>query len=274
MQVLSHPSAPVLLRRRRILHARPGPREHGHGHGHGHKQRPRAPPPPHPSLNAPPVPRNLFQTWHTKDLPPAMRQRVDRLKETHPEFTHHLFDDADCRAFLKQHFAADVVRAYDDLVPGAYKADLWRYCVLFVHGGIYLDIKLECLGDFRLTELTDCPHFVRDRLPPLTVYNALIASPPRNPLLWRAIRQVVANVQRRFYGGDPLEPTGPRMLGNLLLHARLRANLDLQHHPAGGCILYRGKPVLSTDYAEYSKERAALPVRRYDLLWQERKVYR
>ena len=29
-------------------------------------------------------------------------------------------------------------------------------------GGIYLDIKYECVGDFNLTQLTDSEYFVRD----------------------------------------------------------------------------------------------------------------
>ncbi len=28
------------------------------------------------------------------------------------------------------------------LYPGAYKADLFRYCILFIHGGIYADVDV------------------------------------------------------------------------------------------------------------------------------------
>jgi len=28
------------------------------------------------------------------------------------------------------------------LIPGAYKADLFRYCVLLIHGGVYADVDV------------------------------------------------------------------------------------------------------------------------------------
>ena len=52
------------------------------------------------------------------------------VKKTNPIFEHHLFDDNDCREFIKNNFPEVVLQAYDGLIPGAYKADLWRYCIL------------------------------------------------------------------------------------------------------------------------------------------------
>ncbi len=48
------------------------------------------------------VPLDIYQTWHTKDLPPKMKECVDKLKQDNPEFTHHLYDDAMCRQFIKK----------------------------------------------------------------------------------------------------------------------------------------------------------------------------
>jgi mannosyltransferase OCH1-like enzyme len=89
------------------------------------------------------IPLKLFQTWHTLDLPPNMKQNVKRLQRENPEFEYFLYDDKMCRKFIKEHFHEEVVFAFDKLKPGAYKADLWRYCVLYIHGGIYLDINFR-----------------------------------------------------------------------------------------------------------------------------------
>ena len=40
------------------------------------------------------------------------------------------FNDRACKNFIKQYFGPNIVKAYNKLIPGAYKADLWRYCVL------------------------------------------------------------------------------------------------------------------------------------------------
>ena len=39
-----------------------------------------------------------------------------------------------------------VYDAYTRIKPGAFKSDLWRYCVLYVYGGFYIDIDSICLG--------------------------------------------------------------------------------------------------------------------------------
>jgi mannosyltransferase OCH1-like enzyme len=101
------------------------------------------------------IPLNLFQTWHTKDLPPKMKKCVESVKKENPDFTYYLMDDKDCRQFLIENFDKEIVWAYDSLIPGAYKADLWRYCILYKLGGIYMDIKYQCSNGFRLKALTD-----------------------------------------------------------------------------------------------------------------------
>jgi mannosyltransferase OCH1-like enzyme len=109
------------------------------------------------------IPLDIYQTWYTKHLPPKMRERVELLKSQNPRFAHHLYDDNDCRQFIKTHFKPDVLEAFDKLIPGAYKADLFRLCILFIKGGIYMDIKLACVNGFRLIELVENNHFVLDR---------------------------------------------------------------------------------------------------------------
>lgn len=226
----------------------------------------------------PVIPLKIFQTWYTKNLPPKMKERVDNLKAVNPEFEHFLFDDNDCREFIRTHFAKDVLEAYDRLIPGAYKADLWRYCVLYINGGIYLDIKLQCINGFKLMELTENNHYVKDRLPPLSIYNALIAVQKGSPLLWKAIYRVVFNVKKRFYGKSALDPTGPIMLGNIILRNRMRPNIDLRHYQGGGYIIYKNKFVISTEYPAYSSERTStynsINTNRYDVLWRNRQIYR
>jgi mannosyltransferase OCH1-like enzyme len=86
------------------------------------------------------IPTNIFQTWHSKLLPPLMAKSILLIKHLNPRFKYFLYDDNECREFIKNNFKSDVLWAYDSLIPGAYKADLWRYCVLFIHGGIYLDM--------------------------------------------------------------------------------------------------------------------------------------
>ena len=223
------------------------------------------------------IPANIFQTWHTKQLPLIMFNAVNIIKKNNPRFKHYLFDDNDCREFIKNNFDKTILNAYDSLIPGAYKADLWRYCVLYIHGGIYLDIKLTCVNGFKLIELTEAEHFVKDRHPPLTIYNAIMICQKGNPFLWKAIYRIAINVHAKFYGKDPLEPTGPGMLGKIILKNKLSVNIDLYHYEGGGYVIYKNRFVFSTEYPEYNKERTqiytAINKKRYDVMWNERNIY-
>jgi mannosyltransferase OCH1-like enzyme len=223
------------------------------------------------------IPLKIFQTWFTKDLPEHMKRRVELMKKQNPRFRHYLFDDNDCREFIKNNFSEEILNAYDSLIPGAYKADLWRNCTLYVHGGIYLDIKLASVNGFRLIELTDKEHFVKDR-PPNSIFNSLMVCQQGNPFLMMAINKIVENVKNKYYGTSALSPTGPEMLGKLLIDTNHKLNIDMIHYDGGGYIIYKNRFVISTEYAEYNTERSKLynsiKTKRYDALWDERNIYR
>ena len=223
------------------------------------------------------IPLNIYQTWSTKELPQKMRERVEQLKIQNPKFNHYLFDDNDCREFIKTHFKPDVLNAYDRLIPGAYKADLWRLCILFIKGGIYLDIKLACINGFKLIELTEEEHFVKDR-PSNSIYNALMACLPGNIFLFKCIIQIVENVKNNFYGECPLSPTGPKMIGSVIVNNKLGANIDMIHYEGGGYIIYKNRFVISTEYPEYENERKSQynikNTKRYDKLWENKTIYK
>lgn len=52
------------------------------------------------------------------------------------------YTDKDIENFLSTHFPPEVRQAYDALLPGSFKADLFRYCVLLIYGGVYADIDI------------------------------------------------------------------------------------------------------------------------------------
>jgi mannosyltransferase OCH1-like enzyme len=226
----------------------------------------------------PVIPLTIYQTWYTKDLPPKMRESVELLKRQNPCFEHFLYDDNDCREFIKENFDENVLNTYDSLIPGAYKADLWRLCILYIKGGIYMDIKLNCVNGFKLIELTENEHFVLDRIKhfttPKPIYNALMVCKKENPFLLLGIKKIVDNVKNKYYGPNALYPTGPGMLSQVILHNNLNINIDLFHHEDNKYLIYKNRFVISVIYPEYSKERDTYSIKKhYGDLWCEKKIY-
>ena len=101
------------------------------------------------------IPLNLYTCWHTKDLPPLLKNTYEILMKENPEFNHYLYDENDCIDFIRNHFDIEVLNAYHSLIPCSYKSDLWRYCVLYINGGIYYDIKFRCINGFKFIHLLD-----------------------------------------------------------------------------------------------------------------------
>ena len=222
------------------------------------------------------IPLNIFQTWHTKILPPLMQQNVDYIQKLNPAFTYKLFDDQDCYNFIKDNFPTDVLGAFNNLIPGAYKADLWRYCVLYKLGGIYLDIKYKPVKGFRFINLTEKEHWVLDA-DNNGIYNALIVCKPGNPILLNAINQIVLNVNTKYYGNNSLEPTGPLLLSkyfNLFQKSQFELRHSIFKNTSNRFIHYN-QHIIFKSYNGYLEEHSThKKVDHYGHLWSKRAIYK
>jgi mannosyltransferase OCH1-like enzyme len=222
------------------------------------------------------IPANIFQTWHTKKLPPKMYQAIKYIKTNNPGFKHFLFDDNDCREFIKNNFDISVLNAYDRLIPGAYKADLWRYCILYKLGGIYMDIKYIPVNNFKLINLLEQEHWVLDNGGG-GIYNALMVCKPNNEILLKSINQIVENVRNRFYGNGFLQPTGPGLLAKYFTEED-KQNFAIKHILKGTndfdkYILLNNYDILRC-YPGYVSEREVYSSKKhYAVLWKERNIY-
>jgi mannosyltransferase OCH1-like enzyme len=192
-----------------------------------------------------------------------------------------MYDNNDCRIFIASNFDSNVLDAYDSLIPGAYKADLWRYCILYKLGGIYLDIKYYTVNNFKLISLTDKEYFVRDiEKSGSGIYNAFMICKPGNPKMLRCIHKIIENVKNRFYGESIFSPTGPLLLLNEFDDNEL-AELDIFsisefNDPPQTCITMYDKPILAI-YKEYNIERKEFiqnqNTKPYYELWKDRQIY-
>jgi hypothetical protein len=258
------------------------------------------------------IPLNIFQTWHTKDLPPKMKECVDKLKHANQEFKHYLYDENECREFIKKNFDSDILRAFDGLIPLSYKSDLWRFCVLYKLGGIYLDIKYEPVEDFKFIELVDKEYFVLERpyidknilldnelelinLPnyhekiydnidtklwknkKIGLYTALIVCKPNNQILLECIQEIVKNVKTKYYGHNDLYPSGPGLLGEKYFKGDMSKieNINLYFSLTGLYIINKNKKILKSYDDYYGNEHTKYAkIKHYHELWDERKIYK
>lgn len=223
------------------------------------------------------IPMKIWQTWSTKNLPTEMTKSVNTLKECNPDFEYNLYDDNDCEKFIYKHFGQDIQEVFNSLIPGAYKADLWRYCVLYIYGGIYLDIKFVPVKKFNFINLVNDEHFCRDRDGDFWIkhcfgiYNAILITLPRNKLMLMAIKKILKNYNTNNYDHGSLYISGPGLLGNLYENIYSNQNLDLDNDNSE-YISWNGVKILSY-YSEYRNEQSINDYKPYHELWCKRKIY-
>lgn len=135
------------------------------------------------------IPKIIFQTYHDKKKIPEKVYK--NIKKYARGYTHLIYDDRDCLQFLNKYYKQNVVDTFNSL-NGAHKADLFRYCVLYIYGGVYLDIKTELVEPidkiFNDRNLTYTSLSIVDG----TVYQGVIASRPKNDFFIELIQYIVS----------------------------------------------------------------------------------
>eukprot|EP00747_Dinoflagellata_sp_TGD_P137290 gnl/TRDRNA2_/TRDRNA2_175668_c0_seq19.p1 gnl/TRDRNA2_/TRDRNA2_175668_c0~~gnl/TRDRNA2_/TRDRNA2_175668_c0_seq19.p1 ORF type:complete len:382 (-),score=16.85 gnl/TRDRNA2_/TRDRNA2_175668_c0_seq19:106-1251(-) len=133
----------------------------------------------------------------------------------------------------------DAYKAFKNLRPAAYRADVWRLMELWYRGGVYLDMNIQLQA-----KLSSWIDFDRDHLVLVKdagvngggYWNAMMASTPQSPFIVEMIRTVTGNIKSHYYGNNPLCITGPIALYQALegkhigKHgAKLRVQYDFNH---------------------------------------------
>jgi hypothetical protein len=95
------------------------------------------------------IPRNLYYT--TYDPLGVNSYMVNSFSEKNPHWDLNYYSDDNCLDFFKEHnnefkqlLGVDILSFYLTLTNGGEKSDFWRYCVLFLFGGVYTDSDTYC----------------------------------------------------------------------------------------------------------------------------------
>lgn len=156
-----------------------------------------------------PIPQVVHQSWYTKDLSPFLTKIRVANQELNPGVHFVLYDDRDAHSLIRSHFEPSVYEAYVTLNPklGALRADFFRYCVLYLRGGVYMDIKIQCktklFGRLVLPDdlgVLDEPRLwtgSRSVLAYHTHEQWAMAFVPRHPYMLRMITRLVERISAR-----------------------------------------------------------------------------
>lgn len=175
------------------------------------------------------IPHQVFYTGaydpNLKQLRPPNFATMYTTRGLWPDdYRFHYFDDEDVNASMRKLDAhlestVNVTGAYEaflELRPFAFKADLWRYCILWACGGIYLDAKMALTVNFTTfvqmayrmhspeagKALYTCDSTHGKKWGQVFVWQGFLISEPRQPDLLAVIRLVIKYVKTHAFAED------------------------------------------------------------------------
>ncbi|WP_120500469.1 glycosyltransferase family 32 protein [Roseovarius sp. EL26] len=169
------------------------------------------------------IPFIIHQTFETNDVTENMYNAAARWIDGNPDFEYRFYDKDDRRALIEAHFGSEQLAAYDKIRHGAFKADYWRYCALYLHGGVYADVDM-----YAQTPLLDLiepeDHFIAAREPTLrhAVANGFICVTPKHPFIKAAMERATKRTLAQTGNFDGYMITGPGNLGMAINFAQGR----------------------------------------------------
>ena len=206
------------------------------------------------------IPKIIIQTTKTNEISNACYCAVQTFIDLNPEYEYKLYDDNDCYELIKNNFNEDVLNAYNNLIPGAYKADLFRYCILYITGGCYFDIKQILRVPLRKIIDKDEKIILTEDYTSKTYYNATMLVEKNNPLMMKLINQIVINVNKKYKGTCPLCPTGPCLLYKIGKHIKPKyyykpsySQIVFPQLRSKATITYKKKNIINVNYHGYYK---------------------
>ena len=234
---------------------------------------------------------NIFQIYlndsNDQTLSPYLQMATGLIDQGYPNANHVIYNKETLRVFIAENFAADVLGAYDGLLPFSYKADLGRFCLLYKFGGWYFDISARLSVPINVKKNVEMLAFRDVQKHCLSSWGCattVLYSKPGNPVLMTAIEQIVRNVAEKYYGITAVCPTGPNVLGAALaLHRTNRHNVfgdavDLTSEqkiknrafvlPDGNIFAF-SKPHSAANFKKLAKR----GVNDYKMMWIKRKIY-
>lgn len=154
----------------------------------------------------------LFQFWNTDKGPDEVEELLASWSKD-PAFDYHRFNTESAAAFIERNFDQRTLFAYRACGVPAMQADFFRYCVLYIKGGVYVDADTQ--NSNRLPELLQNRERGLLMMRETRVANDfLFVRNEKDPLYLLVIGQMVKNIEGQI-SNNVWEVTGPGIMTKL-----------------------------------------------------------
>ena len=166
------------------------------------------------------VPPFVHRIWECDTIPDRYSAALETWISNTAGMFVFLWTNEVRRHFINNTFGSTHLTLYDRIVPGAYRADLFRYVIMYLFGGVYSDMDSHLLQNLS-NLINDFEHFVTvvtDLDISRLLNGAILVAPPRQALFLCAFGEVFDHSEKRLMFNSDLDVSGPGVLGECLRH--------------------------------------------------------
>ena len=166
------------------------------------------------------IPKNIFITVSNLDILKDQNNKITKIinktKINFPDYNIKVYGDTECYELIKDDKLCEI--CYNEIIPSAFKADIFRLVILYKYGGIYIDAGIELINSNFLKELIsnnnlilcyDRPEFFGK----YDIYNALMISNKNNKFILALLNNIKERILNFQYGSGTFDITGPTRVG-------------------------------------------------------------
>ena len=184
----------------------------------------------------------IWQTYKEKieNIPNFIKECMLTWTTLNPTYTHAYMDDTQCSDFILQYFGEHIHKMYLNFPLAVMRADFWRYCVLYIHGGIYADVDTICKIPVDLW-LNENYNFICSLEDNFLINNWTFASSKGNPILKDVINTIIQkNLEPNFHDRHFVHNlTGPTIWTEAILnHFGIEKKTNIQFYDFNNCKLF------------------------------------
>lgn len=174
------------------------------------------------------IPKKIFQVIADKNnINDEFQKNIEFMRSNNPDWDYTLYDDRDIENYISANYPSEFLKYYKRINPkyGAARADFFRYLLMYLEGGVYLDIKSAVKIPLTIALLPDDEYLLAHWDAPVKFSEIgntdgefqqwHIICRPRHPFLYAVIQEVMRNIdnykQNEIGVGKPavLRVTGP-----------------------------------------------------------------
>lgn len=155
----------------------------------------------------------IHQTHESFDhLTVKSLKAIVNLGQMNPEFEYKFYTSTDREKYIFQH-CRPLYDSYNKIIPGAYKSDIFRLCVLYIEGGIYIDHKSTTLIPFNKWIDYNKICIFQNYDESYGLHNAFIYAPTSKIEFLRvAMDLIIDSISKDKYEQNHLDITGPSLI--------------------------------------------------------------